>query len=323
MNSIAALIPAYNEESVIIDALESVAAQRRPPEQIIVVDDGSQDSTAAVVAAWSERKDLKVDLVRKPNGGLPSARNAGFRHAGTDYVALLDADDLWHRNHLADVERSLLSSPGAVMCFGAAQVTDMSGNILKHFPGDHIERGWSRTDLGSWISSRAEIYSTLLKGSYIAVSSTLISRAAAQSIGFMDETMLMIEDTDFWLRLSRTGNFIHVPTVVCSKRVHGRNMTNPRNALELNQWASRVLRKMLRNRTAMELSSDEVRSTVTALQQLTPHLLYTASQKGLAAYREACTDIIASGGFAANALNPRHMLRAAAISLGIMSQHAI
>lgn len=115
---VSVLIPAYNASSTIVETLESVRAQIYPHFEIIVIDDGSTDDTAAIVESFA-RGDRRIRLVRKPNGGLPSARNAGIAVARGAFE--VDADDLWQPDKLAAevaAMRRLGASVGMVYCWG-------------------------------------------------------------------------------------------------------------------------------------------------------------------------------------------------------------
>ena len=95
---ISCVIPCYNGERFLGAALDSVIAQTLPPAEIIVVDDGSTDgSTADVAANYGSR----VTYLRQDNAGPAAARNRGLACARGDFVAFLDADDLWHQDKLA------------------------------------------------------------------------------------------------------------------------------------------------------------------------------------------------------------------------------
>src|SRR3989442_7824474 len=88
--SFSIVIPAYQATAYIGRAVESVLAQTLPPIEIIVSDDGSTDDLAGALAPYGDR----IQVVRGPNGGLPVARNRGFRAASGEFVANLDADDV-------------------------------------------------------------------------------------------------------------------------------------------------------------------------------------------------------------------------------------
>jgi glycosyltransferase involved in cell wall biosynthesis len=87
---VSVIIPVYQGERYLGEALESVLAQTRAPEEVIVIDDGSTDGTAVVAASFGSR----VTLVRQPNRGTAVARNVGIDRATRPFVAFLDADDV-------------------------------------------------------------------------------------------------------------------------------------------------------------------------------------------------------------------------------------
>ena len=87
--TISVVIPAYNAAHFLPRCLKSVFAQTLKPAEVIVVDDGSTDDTAAVAAALGAR------VIGRQNGGISAARNTGIQNASGQWIALLDADDLW------------------------------------------------------------------------------------------------------------------------------------------------------------------------------------------------------------------------------------
>jgi glycosyltransferase involved in cell wall biosynthesis len=91
VTTLSAVIPAYNAEAWLGQAIESALAQEEVALEVVVVDDGSTDGTAEVLATFGDR----IRLVRQANRGLPAARNAGIAAARGDLVAFLDADDTW------------------------------------------------------------------------------------------------------------------------------------------------------------------------------------------------------------------------------------
>src|ERR1035437_9648809 len=94
--SISVVIPAYNASRFIAATLESVLSQSLPADEILVVDDGSTDNTVAI-AAWFPPP---VRVLSIPNSKAGAARNFGVSQAQTEWVAFLDADDLWEENKL-------------------------------------------------------------------------------------------------------------------------------------------------------------------------------------------------------------------------------
>jgi glycosyltransferase involved in cell wall biosynthesis len=90
------IIPAYQAAAFIRDAIESVLAQTSPPLEVIVCDDGSTDDLDRALAPYRDR----ITLLRKENGGEASAKNVAARAASGDFVAILDADDVYHPERL-------------------------------------------------------------------------------------------------------------------------------------------------------------------------------------------------------------------------------
>lgn len=94
---ISCIVPVFNGEAYLRAALDSILAQTYPALDVIVADDGSTDGTAAIAASYGER----LRHVRQNNTGAPAARNLGLQAARGEFIAFLDADDLWHPEKLA------------------------------------------------------------------------------------------------------------------------------------------------------------------------------------------------------------------------------
>jgi len=88
-------IPVYNGENFILQALESVACQTLLPNKIIIIDDGSTDNTNKLISDYAKNSKLNIKIIKKENGGLSSARNTGIKESDAEFIAFLDADDLW------------------------------------------------------------------------------------------------------------------------------------------------------------------------------------------------------------------------------------
>ena len=98
------VIPLYNKENYIKQTLESVLCQTFQDFEIVVVDDGSTDDGVEVVKSLS---DDRIILYQQPNKGASSARNYGVQVSSSPWVALLDADDIWYKDHLFQFQHNL------------------------------------------------------------------------------------------------------------------------------------------------------------------------------------------------------------------------
>lgn len=135
MRQYSVVIPAYNCEDTIIDAIQSVENQTRYDlvKEIMIVNDGSKDKTEPTVNEYMRtHPNHKVILVNKENGGAASARNMGIKKASCDYIALLDSDDEWLPNKL-EIQNEIMDNHPEIKALG----TNRSGENIHY--GTQVE----------------------------------------------------------------------------------------------------------------------------------------------------------------------------------------
>src|SRR5262245_12720800 len=143
---ISCIVPVYNGERYLAETLDSILAQTYRPLEIIIADDGSTDGTAEVVASYGD----KVRYLRQDNAGASAARNVGLGAARGEFVAFLDADDLWDSKKLArqmarfDVRSDLDGSVTFVQNFWVPELAQEASHYRDRFlskpvPGYHSE----------------------------------------------------------------------------------------------------------------------------------------------------------------------------------------
>ena len=174
VDTVSVIIPAYNGAAYIARAVASALAQTHQPLEILVVDDGSTDRTADIVAAMP----APVRLIRKKNGGPASARNLGAREAKGNWLALLDADDLWRPEKLA-----------AQLLLGAAPEAG-----LIHCLPDH--RNEAVPDILT--------FDMMWDQNWIINSSVLIRKETFETLGGFNEApeLISVEDYNLWIRVA-------------------------------------------------------------------------------------------------------------------------
>lgn len=111
------IVPCYNVEKYIVQCIESILAQTFADYELILVDDGSKDATAGILDEY-EKKDSRIRVIHKSNGGLTSARKAGAELAQGDYVAVVDGDDWIVPNYLEKFSRAIDQGTADVVCCG-------------------------------------------------------------------------------------------------------------------------------------------------------------------------------------------------------------
>jgi glycosyltransferase involved in cell wall biosynthesis len=210
MSSISVIIPAYNAEKYIGEAIESALAQTRPAQEILVVDDASADRTVEIARSYGKR--IKV-IVNELNSGPGHSRNAGVAASTGDYLAFLDADDKWLPGHLAGLAGMLDQWPDAgFACSGLRQFGVREGRSLQY-----PECQQKPTNIFALIMRRDALYP----------STALVRRAAFDKIEGFDEIVrrrhgrrIQVEDYDFFLRLSVDALCVSTPLCTALYRVH-------------------------------------------------------------------------------------------------------
>lgn len=189
------IMPAYNAERYVADAICSVLAQTYKDWELVVVDDGSKDGTGEVVRGFAAQ-DARIRLVARENGGQAAARNTGIRASRGTLVAFLDADDLWvgeklelQLRALAETGADVLSSNGFVF---EDDNTSVEAYELSTVPG--------RTE-------GAEMFRLLYAFNRIQIQSVLVRRELLEKVGLFDEDRRYqnCEDYDLWLSLAAAG----------------------------------------------------------------------------------------------------------------------
>ena len=202
--AVSVVIPAYNADWCVGKAIDSVLAQDFRDCEVIVIDDGSTDDTAAVLAGYGDA----IRIVRQPNGGMSSARNAGIRTARGEFIAFLDADDGWLPGKLRLQVESMRSTPAVGFSSVAARVEDPDGRLLNLWNCG----GEERQVLRFLFENNGGIAG--------GTSGLMVRRALFEQVGGYDETLQGAEDADLWMRLAALADYrcIADPLVVVLRR---------------------------------------------------------------------------------------------------------
>lgn len=224
---VSVIIPTYNCARYLPDAIESVLRQTYQDFEIIVIDDGSTDNTKEMLQSYLNKYPYWVKYFYQENGGLACARNAGINNSQGDYIALLDADDMWLPNRLMD--GVILFEQQKEVGLAHSNITFISenGNCLntpdrnKHFLTGYI------------------FESLLLRKAHISCPTVLVRRECFKHLGLFDEnlTRLGCEDRELWLRLSRKYKIAYIDKVLAYYRLRQDSMSkNTEKMLEARYY---------------------------------------------------------------------------------------
>jgi len=212
---VSAIVPLYNTERFLGQALDSALAQTWRNLEIVVVDDGSTDASAQIAYDYARRHPDVIRVIHQRNEGMVNARNTAMAAARGDCFALLDADDVWLPHHLQECVAEFERSPRVVLVHADVERIDDRGNSLGRSP-----RVWNR--LGS------DAYRGLyLRREHVVCPTAVFRREAIDAIGDFDVQFNRIgcEDRDLWLRMASIGRIVYIDNVHAHYRLHGANMS--------------------------------------------------------------------------------------------------
>jgi glycosyltransferase involved in cell wall biosynthesis len=206
---VSVIIPAYNAEASIRQTIQSIISQVYQAIEILVVDDGSEDQTSAIVRELAQN-DVRLRLFSQPNLGVAAARNAAIAHARGEFIAPIDADDIWHPHNLAMQVKCLLASSFRVgLTYGWSLDINTMGDCTGGFRAARIE---------------GNVYKTLLCHNFIGnASATLIRRSCFETVGgynteFRLQKAQGCEDWDLYLRIAEQYEFRFIPEFLIGYR---------------------------------------------------------------------------------------------------------
>lgn len=224
---VSAIMPVYNGERFLAEAIDSALAQTWPNLEIIVVDDGSRDGSGALADRYAGAHAGRVRVIHQENRGLPLARNAAIAAARGRYLALLDADDVWLPHH---IERCV------------AVLEDDSSVGLVHANTEDIDGAGRHLGMQSarWTGTRLDAYrEVFLRRQHVSCPTAVFRRSIVATVGAFDAAFnrLGCEDRDMWLRIASATSLVYLDEVQALYRIHGNNMSANRERM----WQARRL----------------------------------------------------------------------------------
>jgi len=217
MPKVTVVIPAYNAMTYLPETLDSVLEQTFTDFEILIINDGSTDH----IVSWaSEIIDSRINLISQKNQGLPGARNTGIVHAQGEYVAFLDADDLWEPTKLEKQAQCLDSRPEVGLVYTWTLLVDQHGRSTGTVTASHTEGNvWEKLLLGDVVGSG---------------SSAMVRRSCFETVGFFDTELSSIEDCDMWVRIAAHYSLAVIKEILVYYRQHLQNMSRDYNKMMQN-----------------------------------------------------------------------------------------
>jgi glycosyltransferase involved in cell wall biosynthesis len=208
---VSVVIPAFNYGRFVSEAVDSALAQTYPSIEVIVVDDGSTDDTRERLSRYGNR----IRYIHQQNRGLSAARNTGAAQAQGEWVALLDADDLWHRDKLR-IQMGAAAKADNVALVGSPAAAGLPENLADDPP------------------VRELMVRDFVLSARMGPSSALIRKSALNEVGGFDESLRSVEDRDMWLRLAARFKCLLVDSPCWWYRLHAGQMNRHADRMRSN-----------------------------------------------------------------------------------------
>ena len=201
---VSVIIPSFDRAGLLVDALDSAAAQGIDDLELVIIDDGSTDRTAEVVSGWKrDHPQVRVIYVHKPNGGAASARNLGLQQATGEFISFLDSDDLLAPQGLVRLIDAL-NEAAAPYSVGHVRSTDLAGH-----------------EIDDGASGRSRMPADRVHSCHWMIHAAVYRREVLAAVGPFSEDLACGEDTELiWRLVSLSGAGILIDEVVGIRRVH-------------------------------------------------------------------------------------------------------
>ena len=256
---ISVITPVYNAQATIIETVQSIKNQTYQDFEIICVDDGSTDQSVALVSD----KFPDVHIVRKENGGQPTARNAGLRAARGRLITFLDSDDLWIAEKLEKQITFLNDNPHLEWIYSDTWFFEERTSNIRYLASD-------RHPL-----LEGDILEPLFLNNFIPSPTLMFRRSVFEQVGVWDETVQTAEDWNMWLRIARS-----FPNGVCREplalyRIHTQNKLSKVDPFVYSRTINQIIEshaaKSPERLSRLVDRSKAIQETKVALRQLKKH----------------------------------------------------
>jgi len=213
---VSVIMPCYNGEKFIGEAIESVINQTCKNWELIVVDDGSTDNSKEIIRQYCIA-DKRIQYIQhKKNKGIPFARNTGIRASKGEYIALLDQDDKWLSNKLdLQLDKFYMSKPEIGLVFGNINIIDSYGCLI--YKSKNIKINFAKIN-------QRDLVRHLFLNCFIPSITVMFKRKCIKEVGGFDENILWGgDDYELWLRLANKFKFAYINKVLGIRRLHRNN----------------------------------------------------------------------------------------------------
>ena len=244
--AISVLMPVYNGEKYLDEALRSILEQTFSDFEVIIINDGSTDNSLQILERYTQ-KDQRIRLVSRENRGLVATLNEGLALAKAPLIARMDADDIAYPERFKLQKQFLDENPEVVCTGGYIEMIDYAGRVL--------------TLLTMPLDDQS-IQELMLKGHAAIVHPASMMRAdTMKAIGGYKEEYKAAEDLDLWLRLGEMGKLANIPQLILRYRFLATSISGSNAALQKQSAYNACKAAWLRRQVNYEFEGGDWRPT--------------------------------------------------------------
>ncbi|HXM42397.1 MAG TPA: glycosyltransferase family A protein [Bryobacteraceae bacterium] len=233
------VVPAYNAAAYLPYAIDSVLAQTYADWEIVIVDDGSIDHTRAMVDSYRLKLQDRLQYVYQSNQGVSAARNSGIRAARGEFIALLDADDVWLPQRLERGVAALDADPAVGLVHAKVARIDTRGLVTGQLK---VEPKYLSGSIARHIYTRR---------AHLICTTVMFRKSCLAAAGWFDEAMQTTEDRDLWFRIALRYKIAYIGEVLAYYRISPTSTTA--NLERLLQWQLHFVAKHQKSGAASRL----------------------------------------------------------------------
>ncbi len=244
---ISVIIPTYNRKDLLVDAIRSIMKQKPKNYEIIIVDDGSTDATEEYIKSLN----LPVRFFEKDNGGVAGTRNFGIKQARGEYLAFLDADDLWIEGFLSTAIEYFETHKDISIVYADQRISV-----------DYMTQKRSRFNRNP--PKHKFPVPFFIDNSPIQISSVVMKKKVLDDVGGFNENMKIHEDVELWNRISEKYEFGYIEKPLALYRLRSDNISGYTNKRQFVSEGRKYLEIYMERRKNRLLTNEERRGLVIA-----------------------------------------------------------
>ncbi len=207
---VSVIMPTFNREVLLIEAVDSVLRQSYKYWELIIVDDGSVDNTASVIKSRYGHEP-RIKYISQPNQGQSVARNNGVEASTGEYVAFLDSDNVWEPHRLQEGVAVLIENPNVGLCYADVIYIDAQGDELH------------RVNMPRYSGL---VFPKLIVDNFVSMNTVMVRRAVLPSMRPFNQSNRLDEDYELWLDMSVKNEYCYIPQYLARYRIEGERISN-------------------------------------------------------------------------------------------------